>query len=141
MGRKWKSYLYVPVLAMALAISGMYLTRDKIDANINNQQQVYHLDEYFQNKESVPPEAHAVDEQNVILEQKSPNEIHASAQFILRIENDFVVVYKAENENEHFMLTGISISDLPEVTIEELKVGKEIQDEEALYFFLESYSS
>lgn len=141
MGGKWKSYLYVPVLALALAVSGMYLTRDRMDTNIDEQQQVYHLDEYFQQKESVEPEAHVVDEQNVILEQSTPNVTTSNAQFILRLENDFVVVYKTENQNEYFMLTGISASDLPEVTIEELKAGKEILDEEALYFFLESHSS
>ena len=56
-------------------------------------------------------------------------------------ENDFVVVYLASNLNESYMITGISVNDLPEITIEELKTGKEILDEEALYFFLESHSS
>ncbi len=141
MGKRWKSYLYVPVLALVLAFSGMYLGRGQLEKETREQKQIYNLDEYFQKQESVIPDAHAVDDKNVLLEQKSEQSDTSEAQFILRLENGFVIVYQRNNESQYYMLTGISSDDLPENTIEELKAGKEILDEEALYFFLESHSS
>ncbi len=141
MGKRWKTYLYVPVLALALAFTGVYLTREQLGHETEEQRKIYNLDDYFDKQESVIPDAHAVNEQNVLLEQKQEETDETKAQFILRLENDFVVVYRTDDESQYYMLTGISSNDLPENTIQELKAGKEILDEEALYFFLESHSS
>lgn len=141
MRKKWKSYIYVPALALALAASGMYLIREQTNTNSDIQKQIYHLDEYFNMQETPVPDAHVVDEQNVLLEQPQVQLAEEKAQFILRLEDDFVVVYRTEDESKCYMVTGISSSDLPTNTVEELKAGKEILNEEALYFFLESHSS
>lgn len=141
MGKKWKSYVYVPVLAGMLFLVGMYLNSDQIKPEIDKQNQVYNLDEYFNKQETIVLDKRVTDEKNVLLEQNKQNAVASDAQFILKIENDFVVVYRTLDQSECYMVTGISISDLPAMTIEELKTGKEIADEEALYFFLESHSS
>jgi hypothetical protein len=51
------------------------------------------------------------------------------------------VVYRKGNFHEKYMTTGIEMKELPVETQSEIINGKEIADEEALYFFLESHSS
>ena len=63
------------------------------------------------------------------------------AEFILQLENGHVTVYRCEDMSESYISTGIHVEDLPEETLKEIIDGKEILDEESLYFFLESYSS
>lgn len=141
MRKKWKAYVYVPVLAAALFVVGMHLSNERVLPDATKQNQIYHLDEYFNKQETTILDTRVVDDQSIVLEQQSEELIDSSAQFILKLENDFVVVYRMLDQSECYMITGISTSDLPETTIEELKTGKEILDEEALYFFLESHSS
>lgn len=141
MGKKWKSYIYILTMAFVLFVSGLYMTRDYMNTNTNDQKRIYNLDEYFNKQDTIIPEAHVVDEQNVLIDHATNQSEASKAEFVLKIENDFVVVYKTQDQNTCYMATGINISDLPENTIEELKIGKEILDEESLYFFLESHSS
>ncbi len=141
MGKNWKSYVYVPVLAGLLFGAGMYLGDVRLAPKTNEPNQVYHLDEFFHMQETVVLDARVTDDEHIFLENASDESIAESYQFLLKLENDFVVVYRASNLKESYMITGISVNDLPEITIEELKTGKEIPDEEALYFFLESHSS
>lgn len=141
MGKKFKSYIYVPFLAGSLFLVGMYLNDEKFLPESNKQNQVYHLDEYFNKQETINLEKRVVDEQGILLEQQTNEISNSSAEFLLKLENDFVVVYRTSDLAECYMVTGISINDLPPITIEELKTGKEISNEEALYFFLESHSS
>ena len=128
-------------MAFVLFLSGMYVTRDYTKTKTNNPKQIYNLDEYFNKQDTIIPEAHVVDEQNVLIDHTLQQSEESKAQFVLKLENDFVVVYRTQDESTCYMTTGINISDLPTNTIEELKLGKEILDEEALYFFLESHSS
>ena len=141
MRKSWKSYIYVPVLAGLLFGAGMYLGDVPITPKTNEPNQVYHLDEYFHMQETIPLDTRVTDEEHILLESATDESCVETHKFILKLENDFVVVYLATNLNESYMITGISVNDLPEITIEELKTGKEILDEEALYFFLESHSS
>lgn len=138
---RWMSYIYVPVLASFLACMSIFLWRDQTEEDIKKQEQIYYLDSYFTQQETAADEAHAVDDKNVVLEPKPQEQAPSGAQFVLRLENNYVTVYRSDNHSECYMSTGICTSDLPEKTREEIKNGKEILDEEALYFFLESYSS
>lgn len=141
MGKKWKSYLYVPALAMVLFATGMYLNNKEMTPKIDNQNQVYNLDEYFNKQETIVLDKRVTDDAHILMDQTIENSQQSSAQFILKLENDFVVVYRTLEPETCYMITGITSNDLPANTIEELKVGKEIIDEEELYFFLESHSS
>ncbi len=135
MKNKWQSYIYIPIMACLLALSGVYIWDTKSDSRIENPEQIYYLDEYFEADDQKPTEAHAVDEKNVVLEQTP------KARFVLRAVDNFVYVYEADKPEETYMSTGICMDELPEITKKEIIDGKEIKDEEALYFFLESHSS
>ncbi len=141
---RWKSFIYVPVLAIILASSGMFIWNAKTNDQTDNPEQIYYLDEYFEADANKPTEAHAVDDKNVVLESNinaSETVVEPQAEFVLRIVDDFVMVYRNGNFTESFMSTGIAAEELPEETRQEIINGKEILDEEALYFFLESHSS
>lgn len=158
MKKKWGAYIYVPILAFLVAGGGAYIWKVNNVQSENGPEQVYYLDEFFESQERQASEAHVVDEKNVILEtaQSYAEESEtagsivesvaeavksAGAQFVLRLEDGHIIVYRKEDMSECYMATGISAEDLPEKTLNEIIEGKEILDEEALYFFLESYSS
>lgn len=141
MKSRWKSYVYVPALACFLAISGMYVYHQKVSEDISSKEQIYNLDEYFNANVIKATEAQAVDEKNVVLEDVPKAITEPEAEFVLRLVDKYVVVYRNGVSNEHYMTTGIEIKELPVETQKEIINGKEIADEEALYFFLESHSS
>lgn len=141
MKNKWKSYIYVPIMACILAMSGIYVWNIKADNESRSQEQIYNLDEYFEADNTKPTEAHAVDERNVVLENTPEETVEPQAQFVLRAVDNYVMVYRRDYPDESFMATGICMDELPENTKNEIINGKEIMDEEALYFFLESHSS
>ena len=141
---RWKSFIYVPVMAIILAGSGMFIWSTKTNDQTDNPEQIYYLDEYFEADVDKPTEAHAVDDKNVVLESTigtSEAAVEPQAEFVLRIVDNYVIVYRNGDFTESFMSTGIAAEDLPEETRQEMINGKEIWDEEALYFFLESHSS
>ena len=139
MKNKWKSYIYIPTLACILAISGMYVYNRQVSQNSPSKEQIYNLDEYFETDIKSPAKAQAVDEKNVVLENVLQKE--TETEFVLRMVDEYVVVYRTGNLYESYMTTGIEMKELPEETQKEIINGKEIADEEALYFFLESHSS
>ena len=139
MKNKWKSYIYIPALACILAVSGMYVYNRQVSQNSTSKEQIYNLDEYFETDIKSPAKAQAVDEKNVVLEHVLQKE--TEAEFVLRMVDEYVVVYRTGNLYESYMTTGIEMKELPEETQKEIINGKEIADEEALYFFLESHSS
>ncbi len=155
--KNWGAYIYVAVLACLVAGGGTYIWEMDRDHAENKPGQVYYLDEYFEAEKSPVPEVHVVDEKDVLLEKMPVDSEEGSknseldslvegedtvkAEFLLRLVNGHVTVYRLENLSESYMSTGISMEELPEETLKEIEAGKEIQDEEALYFFLESYSS
>ena len=139
--KRMKSYLYVPVLACLLAGGGALVWNVKTDVSHKNQDQVYYLDEYFGGEVDNTTEAHVVDEKNVVVESTPKVQTEPKAQFILRMVDDYVMVYRTSDMSEGYMATGIGAGDLPEETLQEILAGKEILDEEALYFFLETHSS
>ncbi|MBQ8816029.1 MAG: hypothetical protein IJZ84_01965 [Lachnospiraceae bacterium] len=141
--KKIKSYLYVPVLACLLAGGGALVWNVKSDVSHKNQDQIYYLDEYFGGAVDHTSEAHVVDEKNVVVEStpKIQNQTEPEAEFILRMVDDYVMVYRTSDMSEGYMATGICAGDLPQETLQEILAGKEILDEEALYFFLETHSS
>ena len=156
MRKKWSSYIYVPVLAFIVAVGGAYIWGKNMGQSQNMPPQVYYLDEYFETETKV--EAHEVDEKDVVLEKKAQHTIDhlisekyeepvlesllmPQAEFVLHMVDDYVVVYRCSDMSECYMTTGIGVDELPESTLKEILSGKEILDEEALYFFLESYSS
>lgn len=141
MKNKWKSYVYVPALACILAVGGLYIWNQKNISTNPAKDQVYNLDEYFEADMAKPTEAQVVDEKNVVLENVPETVTEPEAEFILRMVDEYVVVYRTGNLHESYMTTGIEMNELPVETQNEIINGKEIADEEALYFFLESHSS
>lgn len=156
MRKKWSSYIYVPILAFLVAVGGAYIWGKNIGESQSVPPQVYYLDEYFEAETA--SEAHAVDEKDVVLDKKKEYKaehliseqyeeplleslVMSQAEFVLQMVDDYVVVYRCSDMSECYMTTGIGMEELPENTLKEILSGKEILDEEALYFFLESYSS
>ena len=133
--------MFVPGLACALAVGGLYIWNQKTPDTNPSQEQVYNLDEYFKADIVNPTEAHVVDEKNVVLENTPETITEPQAKFVLRTVDNYVIVYRSDNLHEYYMTTGIEIHELPVETQHEIMNGKEIADEEALYFFLESHSS
>ena len=117
----------------------MYVYNRQVSQNSTSKEQIYNLDEYFETDIKSPAKAQAVDEKNVVLENVLQKE--TEAEFVLRMVDEYVVVYRMGNLHESYMTTGIEMKELPEETQKEIINGKEIADEEALYFFLESHSS
>lgn len=140
MRRKWRSYLYVPVFALLLATGGIFIWNTKSSTQGQTPGQVYYLDQYFETT-AQETEAHKVDDKNVVVESKNEAVTAGNSEFVLRAVDDLVCVYRKDNDAEPYMDTGISLQELPESTRMEIINGKEILDEESLYFFLESYSS
>ena len=122
-------------------MGGVYIWNTKTVPQTENQEQIYYLDEYFEADVNRPTEAHVVDEQDVVLENTPDTITEPQAEFVLRMVDNYVIVYRSDNLSESFMATGINMADLPTETQNEILNGKEIMDEEALYFFLESHSS
>ena len=63
-----------------------------------------------------------------------------SQSFYLRVEDNNIVVY-CDDEETVYMYTNISAQALPEYIQTEIIMGMFIEDEAALYHFLETYSS
>ena len=135
MKNKWKSFFYVPIMAAILFFSGTYIGNRAIYDEHYEPNRIYHLDDYFHYEETLPEETYVADENSIILEKPS------NAEFLIKLEDNLVVVYRMIDLEHSYMVTGISSFDLPKETIEELEIGKEIINEEELYFFLESHSS
>ena len=151
--KKWSAYWYVPVLACMVAVGGIGIWNQKNDRANPKTEQIYYLDEYFEEKAEPKQDVYIANEKNVILESDSIHEIEEDGQeilaenasvpseFILCLVDGYVQVYRIEDMREMYMSTGIHMDDLPKTTIKEILEGKKILTEEALYFFLESYSS
>ncbi len=149
--KKWSAYWYVPVLSCMVVVGGIGIWNQKNNQTEPKTDQIYYLDEYFEQK--TEPDVYIANEKNVILESDSIHEIEEEGQeflventavqseFILCLVDGYVQVYRTEDMREMYMSTGIHMEDLPEATIKEILEGKKILGEEALYFFLESYSS
>lgn len=146
MKKRWGAYVYVPVLACLVAGMGMYIWKQQHGTEMQIPNQVYYLDEYFRAETDQIEEIQQVTDQNVLLEKNTVAEpINRSsvpkAEFVLRVVGDQVLVFRTEDMGESYLPTGIYVDELPEETLQEIIAGKEILNEEALYFFLESYSS
>ena len=151
--KKWSAYWYVPVLACLVAIGGIGIWNQKNNQSGLKKEQIYYLDEYFVKKIEPKQDVYIANEKNVIwesdfsyeIEKESPEFLIEStevqSEFILFLVDGYVQVYRMEDMREMYMATGIHMDDLPEATIKEILEGKKILSEEALYFFLESYSS
>lgn len=147
MKKRLRAYLYVPVLALFVATTGAYVWEQNHKTERLVPNQVYYLDDYFKKETEIIPKVHLVDEKQVVVGKSTESEVTESiqteteAEFLLQVVGDQVIVYRMKDRSESYMQTGISIEELPEETVKEIMAGKEILNEEALYFFLESYSS
>lgn len=151
--KRWSAYWYVPVLACLVAGGGLSIWNQKKEQIGPKPDQVYYLDEYFEEKADPNPDAYIANEKDVVMESNYVDETYhdkqellqesavVKSEFILCLVDGYVQVYRAEEMGEMYMATGIHMDDLPEATIKEILEGKKILSEEALYFFLESYSS
>lgn len=83
----------------------------------------------FQNQESL-------EEQTVATE----GQVFKEDCFFLMEEHGYVTVYRSDRETV-YEYTNISVSDLPYMLQNEIKNGKYMENIEALYGFLENYSS
>lgn len=66
--------------------------------------------------------------------------VEPTESFYLRVEDNLVVVY-CDDERTLYLNTDISAQNLPESVYHALILGMYIEDEAALYHFLETYSS
>ena len=69
-----------------------------------------------------------------------PADASGEQGYLLKEEEGFVVVYRAES-GELYERTGIALDSLPEELQKEVAVGKPVRDNMELYGFLENYSS
>ncbi len=141
MRNRWKAYIYIPVLACLLAVGGAYVWKNNTVQQNPSSDRIYYLDEYFQEDVLRPTEVQVVDDKHVVLENTPETITETQAEFVLQMVGNYVVVYRTDNLHEYYMTTGIKINELPVETQNEIINGKEILNEEALYFFLESHSS
>ena len=151
--KKWRAYWYVPVLACMVAVGGIGIWNQKSAQFEPEKNQIYYLDEYFVKKAEPKQDVYIANEKNVILESDFSYELEnanqeilkestvVQSEFILSLVDGYVQVYRIEDMQEMYMSTGIHMDELPEATIKEILEGKKVLSEEALYFFLESYSS
>ncbi len=75
-----------------------------------------------------------------VLVEKSYYLPDPSEQYVLAVENNYITVYFADEE-EVYLYTDIRLDSLPEDLQEEIILRKSISSESELYNFLESYSS
>lgn len=66
--------------------------------------------------------------------------IELEERFYLRAEENYVVIYYADNRTV-YMYTNICLDVLPDETKKQIEEGKMIETYESLYSFLESYTS
>ncbi|MCD8130674.1 MAG: hypothetical protein LUE16_05260 [Lachnospiraceae bacterium] len=140
-------FIYVPMLALLIAVTGFLLFYESAPRQTLQEEQIINLDEYFQTQQTPEEDVQtAADEPEVVL-PSAPEEsvpVKESAEsanaFVLGVVDDHVAVFES-GETEVYMYTGILLENLPDSTQSEVLVGKEIADEQALYFFLETYSS
>ena len=93
--------------------------------------------------ERKPEETKEQNEQ--LVEEKSEASIvlsqeNISSPFYIKDEDGWLVVYQTKTQ-ERYMDTGIETETLPEELLENIKAGIFFETEQALYDFLESYSS
>lgn len=74
------------------------------------------------------------------LVQAETSEAEKTARFYLKEQSGTVSIYQGDGTTL-YETTDIPLSLLPEALQEEIRAGKAIQDEAALYDFLENYSS
>ena len=139
-------FIYVPMLALLIAVTGFLLFYESAPRQTLKEEQIINLDEYFQTQQTAEEDVQTVDEPDVVL-PSAPEEsvpVKESAEsanaFVLGVVDDHVAVFES-GETEVYMYTGILLENLPDSTQSEVLAGKEIADEQALYFFLETYSS
>ena len=138
-------FIYVPLLALLIALTGYILFSDGTWSRTQSQEQVIDLDEYFQTDELKEETVRTVDEKNVVLPadttQIQTDSTGNGGAFVLGVVDGHVAVFESGETEVIYLYTGILLENLPQSTQEEVLQGKEIADEQALYFFLETYSS
>ncbi len=139
-------FIYVPLLALLIAVTGFLLFYESAPRQTLQEEQIINLDEYFQTQQTLEEDVQTVDEPEVVLpsaqEEAAPvkESTESANAFVLGVVDDHVAVFES-GETEVYMYTGIRLENLPDSTRSEVLAGKEIADEQALYFFLETYSS
>ncbi len=138
-------FIYVPLLALLIALTGFLLISGGTWNRAQSQEQVIDLDEYFQMEQMEEESVQTADEKNVALptettELQTDSAVTGNA-FVLGVVDGHVAVFESGETEVIYMYTGILLENLPESTQQEVLEGKEIWDEQALYFFLETYSS
>ncbi|MCD7738827.1 MAG: hypothetical protein LUH58_07290 [Lachnospiraceae bacterium] len=139
-------FIYVPLLALLIAVTGFLLIYESTPRQTLQEEQIINLDEYFQTQQTPEEDVQTVDEPEVVLpsaqEDATPvkESMESANAFVLGVVDDHVAVFES-GETEVYMYTGILLENLPDGTRSEVLAGKEIADEQALYFFLETYSS
>lgn len=66
--------------------------------------------------------------------------VEPTSSFYIKVEDNQIVVYCEDNETI-YMYTGIEAVSLPEYLQTQVSMGMQIENEENLYYFLETYSS
>ncbi len=138
-------FVYVPLLALLIALTGFLMISKGTWNRSQSQEQVIDLDAYFQAEQTEEEDVQTADEKNVALPSVTAQLQQESAgtgnAFVLGVVDGHVAVFESGETDVIYMYTGILLENLPENTQQEVLKGKEIPDEQALYFFLETYSS
>ncbi len=138
-------FIYVPLLALLIALTGFLMFSQGAWSGRQSQEQVIDLDEYFQTEQIEEESIRTADEKTAVLSagttQAQPESTAAGSAFVLGVVDGHVAVFESGETEVIYMYTGILLENLPQSTQQEVLEGKEIQDEQALYFFLETYSS
>ncbi|MCD8378924.1 MAG: hypothetical protein LUC95_01045 [Lachnospiraceae bacterium] len=136
-------FIYVPLLALLIALTGFLLFSDGTWSRTQSQEQVIDLDEYFQTEQIEEENVRTADEKNVALPTET-TQIQADSTgkngaFVLGVVDGHVAVFESGETEVIYLYTGILLENLPQSTQKEVLEGKEIADVQELYFFLEQY--
>lgn len=136
--RTWGITLTVLALAVVMLAAVWYMTRDP--AVPPQEQRGTELVEMLPAKTSPDQVSQPEDGEAVSSGTAEEEQIPEGYEYLLRDHDGYVAVYELP-ENEIYEYTDVILEILPEGLQEEIRDGKYLKDEEALYNFLENYTS
>ena len=105
-----------------------------------NQNKKYVFESYDEKSVSVKQQVyriHSYGENQIVLQKEEPDNQEI---FLIKVKDDYLAVYK-KADMQLFETTNIPIEVLPSDEQVQVLAGKEVTGTEALYSFLENYSS
>ena len=116
---------------------GFFLSALVIGNGIVSYCEVSGLKERIQDLETESDRIHSYGENQIVLQKEEPDNQEI---FLIKVKDDYLAVYK-KADMQLFETTNIPIEVLPSDEQVQVLAGKEVTGTEALYSFLENYSS